>query len=108
MNLINRAHNATKFLNTHAGSGMDLTHEPPGLSSFISRLTKLQDKTKALLDKSSTDAFVTIDYEFGQLKREYQEMAGGDGNKSQTLFQCGQMLGQYESMLNEINPLKYI
>ncbi|MFZ2170551.1 MAG: hypothetical protein WAW61_13060 [Methylococcaceae bacterium] len=106
MNMINQGSTAIKFLNTHPGSHMNLTPENPELSRFIKRLTNLQNGLKAALDKSSTEKFISIDYELSQLKQDYQKLAGSDGNQSPLLVQSGQLLGQCEAMFSKINTLQ--
>lgn len=99
----------TQFTRSHEETQMHFHQEKQDLSSFTSRLQSLVMKFDAAMKNPVADNFSTLDYEFDELKRDYQTLSGKkNGPHEQGLFQFGQVLAKFERTFNENSPLRYV
>ena len=108
MNLINQAHSATKFINSHRGASMNYQQKQQAIAAFSKCMSGIIGKTKAAIKKSENDDFAVIDFEFTQLKQDFQNLASKCESGDQEVFQFGQLVQQFETMFNKNNPLQYV
>lgn len=108
MNLINQAHSATKFINSHGGASMNYQQKKQAIAAFSKRMTGIIGKTESAIKKAGNDDFAVIGFEFTQLKQDFQKLASECESHDQELFNFGLLLQKFETTFNKCNPLRYV
>lgn len=78
------------------------------LSNFVKRMDLIMNKMDSAIAGCPNHDYRAIEYEFGQLKKDYQRFAVGYQNHDQAVFQLGRLIQRFEKVFNKNNPLQYI
>lgn len=87
---------------------MDNNQKENDLLNFANRLQGVIDKTNAAVEKPGSDGFSVIEYEFKQLKRDFQKFSGQCKPDDQGIFQLSTALRKFETTFNKHSPLKFL